>query len=164
MRTFITFQAHSAKAKQRLEREKPGSLECNCGYCMWRTRYTTSSQAADAEADAIRPPYPIAGGSRTSWADDAYALDEWCIDIQTAPAEDVVPTRLIGVTEDIICDAANEHASGRACRLLCHSCQVPICKECRVGLYAYEVRHNRSTIPMALANDHMYGYVAKLLI
>ncbi len=63
---------------------------------------------------------------------------------------------LMGCTEDVHCQ---DH--GRCCRPLCFKCRVPICKECIEQLFRF--RGDFSTIPMAIANDHWYGYVQDLI-
>ena len=72
--------------------------------------------------------------------------------------------RLFGVTEDVTCDNEAAHPSRRLCRLLCDACKVPLCRDCCRGLHAYSPKRRQSTVPMSLANDHMYGYDAKMLV
>ena len=94
--------------------------------------------------------------------DDAYALSEWSIDVSVKKGSDD-PLRLLGITEDITCGSDSCHIAKRECRLICNACKVPVCRECQIGLYAYNPERKLSTVPMSLANDHMYGYVGKLL-
>ena len=46
-------------------------------------------------------------------------------------------------------------------RTLCPQCYVPVCARCNAGIQAFR---GVSVIPMALANDHFYGYVHRFLV
>ena len=105
-------------------------------------------------------PYPYETADADPWWNEAYALSEWSMDVRLAPDALV---RLFGVTEDITCEDQGAHTPERTCRLLCRACRVPVCRECQIGLHAYNPERKQSSVPMSLANDHMYGYVAKMV-
>ena len=42
-------------------------------------------------------------------------------------------------------------------RRLCHSCELPICKDCQLCLQANQV------VPVGLMNDNWYGYVERFI-
>ena len=162
----------------------PGALMNNCGFDLWKSRFANERSAPPALIERRMP--------RRDASDPAYALSEWCIDVETpvdqvdacglAPpfsdeeyAKDPCPTesqrtlRLIGITEDIRCEREEHHDRSRDCRKLCQKCLVPICKDCHRGLLKYKgVRPGGgvplATIPMAIANDNYYGYVERELV
>ena len=109
----------------------------------------------------LRIPYPLGPNRESMWEGGEYALAERCMDVPIGKEERI---RLLGVTEDVVCNEGSEHTEAQECRLLCNACKVPICRECQIGLHAYDGHKHRSTIPRSLANDHMYRYVAKLLV
>ena len=51
-----------------------------------------------------------------------------------------------------------DHRCRHSCselKLLCRSCEIPVCKECQHGL------QNNEIVPIALSNDNWYGYVER---
>ncbi|MGB1651984.1 MAG: DUF6570 domain-containing protein, partial [Acidimicrobiales bacterium] len=118
-----------------VEQKHPGTLLNNCSYELWRQRYVKAQYDRHAN------------------------VNERCV--------------LFGCTEDIQCRkprSAREHKAvsvsmkDNQCRRMCAECNIPICRDCQVGLNNYEAGHATGSIPLALANDNYYGYINKLLI
>lgn len=66
---------------------------------------------AAVSTGGLRAPYPLNDTHANMWAGGEYELAEWCIDVPSAHAEpDRDWIRLLGVTEDIVCDRAALHA------------------------------------------------------
>ncbi|MCS5671004.1 MAG: hypothetical protein NZ577_04010, partial [Vicinamibacterales bacterium] len=142
-----------------IEHKSPGTLANNCGYALWKERYATGANC---------PPSLLERIPKRDGSDRAYALSEWCIDVDVSTNAHQRVERLFGVTEDITCNA-KEHEHDADCRKLCNKCEVPICKECQIGLSQYKPPAERTdvptaTIPMAIANDNFYGYIDRVIV
>ena len=157
-----------------LEASHPGSLLNNCSYELSRARYENGHyENTQSETNYVcsRWPRPSAGSAE-------YELQEWCLCLclgeQVTTRQDAVsPSNsilLFGVTEDVSCanfhqsHGHTDHSQYPFCRVLCDTCQIPICSTCAGGLYKFHAKSQRSTIPMAIANDCFYGYAARLLV
>ena len=146
-----------------MEKRAPGTLWNNCGYELWKQRYASADVAGHT-----RTTNPMVHGAPRDDCSPADAkrvhrahISDWAVDL---PASGAKTIRLFGCTEDVSCSASCHHGeldSAPWVRRLCGKCRVPICMRCRSGLRTY--RHT-STIPMALANDHFYGYVQQYLV
>ena len=164
-RSHISLQ--SRRWLQEVERNSPGTLLNNCSFELWRKRYMHGKFEEDTPAHeradifATRAPTGTTPGT-------AYSHSEWCVRLPLAAGEVGSDVALFGVTEDVRCNAPDQGARHRGdalgplphCRRLCEFCEVPICRECAHGLAKFDERAKPcSTVPMALANDHYYGYV-----
>jgi len=71
---------------------------------------------------------------------------------------------LFGCPEDWECSSAASdrasHTDEKGVLKLCKGCTLPVCRSCQVLLATARSRNN---IPMALANDHWYGYVQDVI-
>ena len=126
-----------------------------------------------AEGKAARPPDFAGPREFVPVEGNANPIADWAIRVPLVhPQRDVV---LFGCTEDVTCacdDGKKTHEKEQTqqpwyCRKLCARCQVPVCHDCNRGLHEFRDKgetYTRGTIPMALANDNYYGYIASLLV
>ncbi|CAE7860116.1 esrp2 [Symbiodinium microadriaticum] len=132
-----------------VEKRKPGFWQKTCGFETWQERF---------------------GGEQTPSCIQSH-LGDWAVQL---PGGGPV---LLGVTEDMQC--LGKHHGMRKASLaqpqsMCVDCQLPVCWRCAQACAAGSAKTEAKTanmkscvetnIPMAVANDHMYGFVPPFVI
>ena len=71
---------------EQVNRARPGTLECNCGYDTWRNRYAAGGECTTEDGDCEYLPFPYAAssGAESPWQNAPYELAEWCFDVKHA--------------------------------------------------------------------------------
>ncbi|CAE7035435.1 esrp2 [Symbiodinium sp. CCMP2592] len=128
------------------EQRCPGVLMNSCGRQLYEARYGLE---------------PMLGDEPLAWRD-------WCVRLPSSPGGDGRFWELLGATEDIECPGAHFASARSACSTLpltlCWDCQLPVCHECCRVIQGSQSHQSWMGPPMAIANDHLYGFVHKILV
>ena len=122
---------------QRLQIQE--TLLNNCSFELWKERYLNGRYDSETEDEAKRQALADRAPLQSERYTNPYAQSEWCVSLKVC--DDFMPSTLFGVTEDIRCKDkskslrhAQEKRNPPHCRILCPSCEIPICRECKKGL------------------------------
>jgi len=122
------------------------ALQANLGWGRWEKHYGS------------RMPLSQYGPGRCR----ATPQGDWSCKVYLVSAATHV--ELFGCPEDWQCSATGSdrvsHTDEKGVLKLCKDCTLPVCRSCQILLATAGSRNN---VPMALANDHWYGYVQDVI-
>ena len=116
----------------------PAHFDRNFGFRTFLRHYGTDWKVADRKDEELREFGP------TLW--------EWRRLLRIRGGEDT--HEILCCPEDIQCTAKHKHKPEE----ICSACEVPICRDC------WQFLRTGRDVPMALANDNMWGYISPLIV